>query len=179
MASAALFYSGNHYAQRALNALNNAQDASRDAHRQLNAAHEDKENMAIYATQYGNLLSRKIIGEELRLDWIESLEQLRKRNLVTSFTYNIAPQKTYSPQPPIANGNFDIRYSEMKLNFDLLHEGQLLNFFNALRLQDTGWYQLEGCTLQRNESTDAMTQSPLKAECIGGWVTLKNRNATP
>ena len=77
------------------------------------------------------------------------LEKLRQQNLVIDFRYNIAPQKIYAPQPAIDSGNFDIHYSEMKLQFDLLHEGQLLNFFDALRSQTNGQYQLEGCTLQR------------------------------
>jgi hypothetical protein len=79
----------------------------------------------------------------------------------------------------IDGGNFDIHYSEMKLQFDLLHEGQLFNFFDALRNQIKGQYQLEGCTLQHidtpeNEATPNATH--IKAECNGGWITLKNRS---
>jgi hypothetical protein len=179
LVSALMLVSSGKYADKTQSDLQNAQRTGNDARNRLSAAYEDKENMSIYADEFGKLIERKIIGDDQRLDWIEGLEKLRKQNLVTDFKYNIAPQKIYAPQPAIAGGNFDIHYSEMKLYFDLLHEEQLLNFLTALRLQNIGWYQLDSCTLKRNanESTDAATQTQLRAECTGGWVTLKNRNA--
>lgn len=175
--SAIMLVSSSQYEDRTHRDLQSAQSAGNTARSQLIAAHEDKENMAIYADEYGKLMARKVVGDEQRLDWIEGLEKLRKQNLVADFKYSIAPQKTYAPQPAIASGNFDIRYSEMKLNFDLLHEEQLLNFLTALRIQNVGWYQLDGCTLKRSENADPAIQTQLKAECTGGWITLKNRNA--
>lgn len=179
--SAAILYSSGKYAESARNDRRNAQNMLIDVRNRLATALQDQENMAIYAGEYGALIEQKIIGNDQRLDWMEGLEKIRQKNLVTNFRYNIAPQKIYAPQPPINSGNFDIRYSEMKLQFDLLHEAQLLNFFDALRTDIKGWYQLDGCTLQRagaagneNEQTAA---TRLKAECSGGWITLKNRNA--
>ncbi len=177
LASGIMLYSSGKYTEKTERDLQAAQAASDDARQHLFAANEDKENMAIYADEYGKLMTRKVFGDEQRLDWIEGLEELRKQKLVTDFKYSIAPQKNHTPQPAISSGNFDIHYSEMKLSFDLLHEEQLLNFLEALRLQNTGWYQLDGCTLKRNEGADPITLANLKAECTGGWITLKNRNA--
>lgn len=180
--SAIILYSSGEYAESARNDRRNAQNMLNDARNRLATAVQDQENMAIYAGEYGALIGQKIIGDDQRLDWMEGLEKIRRQNLVTDFRYNIAPQKTYAPQPPIDSSNFDIRYSEMKLQFDLLHEAQLLNFFDALRAGIKGRYQLEGCTLQRSAATlDEDNDSPtaaayLKAECSGGWITLKNRN---
>ena len=173
--SAIILYSSGEYFEKTQKDLRNAQNMGNDARKRFAAAHEDQKNMAIYADEYGVLIERKIIGDDQRLDWMEGLEKLRRQNLVTDFRYSIAPQITYAPQPPVDSGNFNIHYSEMKLQFELLHEAQLLNFFTALRNQIKGWYQLEGCTLQR--VADENTR--LKAECTGGWITLKNRNAQP
>ena len=177
--SAIMLYSSGRYAEKTQRDLRDAQSAGNEARNRLNAANEDQENMSIYADEFGKLIARKIIGDDQRLDWIEGLEKLRKQNLVIDFKYHISPQKNYAPRPVIATGNFDIHYSEMKLNFELLHEEQLLNFLTALRLQNSGWYLLEGCTLQRNTSENSeLTSKPqLSAECTGGWITLKNRNA--
>lgn len=179
--SAVVLYSSGEYAEKTLRDMRNAQKMGNDARNRLAAAHEDQKNMAIYADEYSTLIEHKIIGVDQRLDWMEGLEKLRRQNLVTDFRYSIAPQKIYIPQPPVDSGNFDIHYSETKLQFDLLHEGQLLNFFNALRSQIKGWYQLEGCTLQRSadENISTATSTHLKAECSGGWITLKNRNIQP
>lgn len=183
LVSAIALYSSGHYADKAQKERRNAQNILNDARNHLAAILQDRENMDIYASEYGALIENEIIGDDQRLDWMEGLEKIRRQNLVASFSYAIAPQKIYTPQPPIDSGNFDIRYSEMKLQIDLLHEEQLPDFFNALRSQIKGWYQLEGCTLQRsttiNEDIDSITTATayIKAECSGGWITLKNRNA--
>ena len=180
--SAAILHTSGEYVQSAQNERNSAKNRLNDAHDRLAAASQDQENMAIYAGEYGALLERNIIGDDQRLDWMEGLEQLRQKNLVADFRYSIAPQKNYTSQPPLDSGNFEIRYSEMKLQFDLLHEAQLLNFFAALRAGIKGHYQLESCTLQRHGAAgtkshdNPVATAYLKAECSGGWITLKNRN---
>jgi hypothetical protein len=177
--SAVILYSSGKYAESTQNDLRSAQNMLNDARNHRTTALQDQENMAIYAGEYGALIEQKIIGDDQRLDWMEGLERIRQKNLVMDFRYNIAPQRTYASQPPIDSGNFDIRYSEMKLQFSLLHEGQLLDFFTALHTDIKGRYQLEGCTLQRT-GTDSEAQQTvmarLTAECSGGWITLKDRN---
>lgn len=179
---AAILYSSSEYTESAQNDRRNAQNMLNDARNRLATALQDQQNMAIYADEYGKLIEQKIIGDDQRLDWMEGLEKIRQKNLVTDFRYNIAPQKPYTFQSPVDNSNFDVHYSEMKLQFDLLHEAQLLNFFDALRASIKGQYQLEGCTLQRSIAAineDSPTAAAyLKAECSGGWITLKNRNAS-
>jgi hypothetical protein len=181
-ASATALYASGKYAEKTRNDRRAAQSQLNEARNRLATAKEDRQNMAMYADEYGALIGRKIIGENYRLDWIEGLENIRRQNLVMDFRYNIDPQKTYAPQPAIDSGNFGIYSSEMKLQLDLLHEGQLLDFFAALRKQIKGQYQLEGCTLKSASGSDnresAATVAPhLKAECTGGWITLKNRNS--
>lgn len=175
--SVLVLYSSGEYAKITHKDRRNAQSQLNDARNRLNTAQEDQKNMAIYAGEYGALIERKIIGDNHRLDWMEGLEKIHQKNVALDFRYNIAPQKTYAPQPAMDSGNFDIHYSEMKLQLDLLHEGQLLDFFTALRTRINGWYQLDGCTLKRvNEEADTSVAAHLKAECSGGWITLKNRN---
>lgn len=186
--SSIVLYSSQQYADHTRLDFLAAQQQMNDAHSRLQIAHQDQENLATYSQDYRALEERNIIGDNHRLSWIEGLEKLRQRNIVIDFRYHIAPQKIYALQPAVDSGNFDIHYSEMKLQFELLHEGQLLNFFNALRSQINGQYQLEGCTLLRNaansqddnddDDTPAIATN-IKAECGGGWITLKNRNAQP
>ncbi|HEX5338629.1 MAG TPA: hypothetical protein VFW53_09345 [Gallionella sp.] len=173
---AATVYFTGQYAQQAQREREQAQARLDDARTRLANAREDSANMDAYLAEYAALERRKIVGDEQRLDWMEGLENIRQRNLVAGFGYTIAPQKSYVPPLPLDSGNFDVRYSEMKLQLELLHEAQLLAFFDALRSQINGWYQLEGCALTR--IPDAPPGAPqLKAECSGGWITLKSRSA--
>lgn len=177
--SAAILHFSAQYASHALRDKLSAQSQLNDARSRLTSARQDETNMHFYFAEHLALEKQKIIGEDQRLDWVEGLERIRQMNLVSAFRYHIAPQKPYASPSPIDSGNYDIRYSEMKLQFDLLHEAQLLSFFDVLRSQINGWYQLEGCTLQRVTTAQAEVQnsSPkIKAECSGGWITLKNRN---
>ena len=179
LASSAILYNSGDYAEKAQNELHAAQTLLNDARNRLATAYQDQENMEIYSNEYGSLIKNKVIGDDQRLDWMEGLAKIRQQNLVTEFSYTIAPQKIYTPQAPVSAGNFDIHYSEMELQFDLLHEGQLSNFFAALSSQIKGWYQLEGCKLQRAASAEgagATATTHVKAKCNGGWITLKNRN---
>ncbi len=178
--SSVIIFASSQYANHNQETLRTAQSQMNDARNRLTAARQDQENLSIYSTEYGLLQKQNIIGDDHRLDWIEGLEKLRDQNLTVDFRYNISPQIIYAPQPAIDSGNFDIHYSETKLQFDLLHEGQLLNYFDALRSQIKGRFQLEGCAMQRiamSQNTGTPTSAHIKADCVGGWITLKNRNA--
>ena len=177
--SGIILYSSTRYAQQNETNLHNSQRQINEARNRLTEARNDRENLSVYSAEYGILEEQAIIGDDHRLDWMEGLEKLRSQNLVLDFRYDIAPQKSYAPQPAIDSGNINIHYSEMKLQFDLLHEGQLLKFLDALRKQVKGHYLIESCTLTRNEAeADANTPAThIKADCNGGWITLKSRNA--
>lgn len=156
-------------------AKQNAQRQLTEARNKYNVARDDRDNLSTYAAEYDSWAKRKVIGEEHRLDLIEDLEALRRQNLVIDFKYSIAPQQTYTPNPALDSGSFDLYQSGMKLQLELLHEGQLLSFFNTLNRSMKGWFILEQCALTRGANPNSPTQ--LKAECSGMWLTLKNRNA--
>jgi len=149
-----------------------AQQQLTEARSKLRAAQEDQQNMATYTKEYSAIQRREIIGEEQRLNLIEGLETLRQRNRVLDVKYAIAPQQPYKPLITLDSGNFDLKLSAMTLQLELLHEGQLINFFNSLRTDLNGWFILDKCTLERSSGTGAQ----LKADCAGGWLTLKNRS---
>ena len=177
LVSSVILSGSSQYADATQKDQRTAQSQMNDARNRLTMATQDQESLVDFSHEYDTLEKNKLIGDDHRLDWMEGLEKIRNQNRVIDFRYSIAPQKIYAPQPAIDSGNFDIHYSEMKLQFDLRHEGQLLNFFDALRSQIQGHYQLEGCTMQRNDAAeDTGTPMHLKGECNGGWITLKNRN---
>lgn len=168
----AVFFS-QRFAHNAQQARQEAQRQLADARSRLNAARDDQENMAAYTKEYTAIYRREIIGDEQRLNLIEGLETLRQRKRVLDFKYAIAPQQPYKTVPALDSGNFDLQLSNMTLQIELLHEGQLINFFDSLRRDINGWFVLDKCTMERAPGATAQ----LKAECAGGWLTLKNRNA--
>ncbi|MBI5659922.1 MAG: hypothetical protein HZC43_10360 [Nitrosomonadales bacterium] len=171
--------------------IEKAQRDQRDARRQLGearsrlaTAEEDRENMRTYTLEYNALLKRNVVGSDQRLDWIEGLDKIRRQDQAPgamSFKYSIAPQRTYMPAPALDSGNFELNRSDMTLQFDLLHEEQLMVFFDTVRSDIKGWFILDKCALERTgaapETGASGTAKQLTAECAGGWVTLRNRSA--
>lgn len=173
--AAALVSLSSKYIEKSRKDLQVAQKQLVDAREHLAAAQSDQENMAAYAMEYDNLLARRVIGNEQRLDWLEGLEKLRQQGHVLDFKFTIAPQQSYSPSPSVAVGNFVLNRSPMTMQIDLKHEEQLLKLFTAIHTQMNGWFMLDGCTMSRADAKNA--NSALKTECTGGWFTMKNRSA--
>ena len=160
-----------------------AQNEQRAAQRQLDtartslaSAEEDQKNMKTYTLEYGKLLDRGILGEERRLDWIEDMEKIRQQQHVLNFNYTISPQHPYKLPSATDNGRFRVGVSDMALQFDLLHEMQLLDFLDKLHSDTHGWFSLNSCTIER--AADANASARLKASCSGDWLTLNAGSTT-
>lgn len=178
-----LIAASENFVARSIRDQRSAERQLSEARSHLATAKEDHENMRAYALEYNALLQRNIIGNDQRLDWVEGLEKIHKRDRAPGFIqfkYAIAPQKPYAPSPPLDNSAFDLNLSGMALRFELLHEEQLTVFFDALRTDIKGWFIIERCDLERIAATAGADESGmahrLKAECTGGWLTLKNRS---
>lgn len=149
-----------------------------DAVRKLERTKNEQEDLQGYYHQYQNLVEQNIIGEEKRLDWIESIEEIRNRLNIFSVKYKLDPQETLDMVgTDLPGSSFDLRRSNMTLGLSLLHEGQLLNFIEALSEEAKGMYLLDSCVLTRNDLVRKLKFTPnLEAECTLGWITLNEKN---
>ena len=120
------------FAVNAQNTKRTAQQQLHNSRSKLNMSRDDQQNMSIYTKEYSAIQRHSIIGDEQRLNLIEELDSLRNRSKVMDFKYGIAPQQPYKPLTPVDSGNFDLKYSPMKVELELLHEGQFIGFFDSL-----------------------------------------------
>jgi hypothetical protein len=90
----------------------------------------------------------------------------------------IGPRQA-AAMPGVATGQFDLMRSSMKLSFQVLHEGDVLHFFDLLEKTNSGVFQLKKCTLQRIDNTTptARFQPNLRAECMLDWLTMMPKSA--
>lgn len=147
-----------------------------EAHRKLERTKSEKEDLQGYYHQYQNLVEQNVIGQERRLDWIESIEKIRNKLNIFSVKYKLEPQETLNFETVTTSNSFDLHRSNMTLDFSLLHEGQLLNFLDTLSKEAKGMYLLESCTLTRNDFVRQLRFIPnLQAECTLGWITLNEK----
>ncbi len=149
-----------------------------EALRKLERTKNEQEDLQGYYHQYQNLVEQNVIGQERRLDWIETIEKIRNQLNIFSVKYKLEPQETLNLENNSTSNSFDLHRSNMTLDISLLHEGQLLNFFDALSEEAKGMYLLESCTLTRNDLVRQLRFVPnLQAECTLGWITLNEKNA--
>ena len=149
-----------------------------DSVRKLERTKNEQEDLQGYYHQYQKLVEQNIIGEEKRLDWIESIEKIRNRLNIFSVKYKLEPQETLDMGgTDLPGSSFDLHRSSMTLGLSLLHEGQLLNFIDALSEEAKGMYLLDSCILTRNDLIRKLKFTPnLEAECTLGWITLNEKN---
>lgn len=164
----------NAHLDRTLQELLNAQRQVSAAQGKLRSTQNDLASLSTYAPEYAALADHKIIADEQRLDWIEELEKLHRQHRVVNLKYTLAAQQPY---PALNSENFEIKLSPLNLQLELLHEMQLLQFIAALRSDTKGLFILDQCTLERIGTTSTSTGAQLKADCSGGWITIKHRGA--
>jgi hypothetical protein len=175
--SVALIWLSLWYEQRVSTMEHVAQSQLTLARQQLTSAQQDALNMQAYLVEYAQLTQHRIIGEEQRVDWLETAAALQQQAWVEDFHYSMDPQQLYpSPFSSVEIGHFALYRSPMQLELSLRHELQLVHFFKVLTEQSSGWFQLTGCTLQRVSDAE---DSLLTAHCQGDWITLKVRQESP
>jgi len=147
-----------------------------EARSKLERTKNEQEDLQGYYHQYQALVEQNVIGQERRLDWIEAIEKIRNQLNIFSVKYKLEPQETLNLGTNSLGNSFDLYQSNMTLNFSLLHEGQLLDFFDALT-ETKGMYLLESCSLTRNDVVRQLRFTPnIQAECSLGWITLNEKS---
>ncbi|MBI5919089.1 MAG: hypothetical protein HY849_06925 [Nitrosomonadales bacterium] len=141
------------------------------AHHNVASARADQEQLPALSALYRTLQARQVIGAAEPLNWQAQLEALRLQT--PGLRYTLAAQQPYAALPP---GQFIQTLSQVKLQLDLLHEGQLFDVLDKLRASEVGWFLLERCSLERTEPD--MPTSRLNAECVGGWLNLHRAETT-
>ncbi len=141
------------------------------ARRQFQQVEQEKRDIALFQPIYRELLARRLVGLENRLDWIDALRQLQDRFGLAAIAYDIAPRQPVVVSPAMDLGRYRLYTTRMRLQMDLLHEGDLVALLSGLRA--LGHSTVQDCTLKRPTSAPATPLAPtVTASCTLNWVTL-------
>lgn len=162
-------------AQREVAAARSERNQARE--RLTRIAEEEKEvndKLAVYQ----RLKSLKIIGEEQRLEWADSMTRIRTTRELLDLRYTVEPKKLLTSAAG-SNGGVEFYYSTMKVRIDLLHEGDLITFLRDLRESGNGYYAPKRCSLSRTGTAPTGTSivPRLRAECEVDLITIIDRAA--
>ena len=122
--------------------------------------------------RFVNLYRRGIVGDEMRLDWVEILKNAAATLKLPGLRYEITSREPYSPAFP--TGPYQVSTSTMKLDLGLLHENDLASLLQDLDEKAPGIYTVRECTLKRAQNVVAENpdEENVKAECDLLWFTL-------
>jgi hypothetical protein len=116
---------------------------------------------------FSNLQARGVIGEEMRLDWVELLKDIRDKRRLMNVEFEIAPQRALDSGPV---SNFSFYASTMKLQFRPLHEEDVLRLIDDLRRQAKALIQVKSCKVSRLPGNGL---AQLQADCQIDWITAR------
>ena len=102
------------------------QSQFRIAQQKFLSSGSEKDDIIAFLPQYQALIDKGFIGEEQRQAWIQTLQDIQKAYRLFPIEYRLNPlAETQPPFLPNLAG-FTLHQSQMNLNFDMLHEGDLL-----------------------------------------------------
>lgn len=135
---------------------------------------KNRQLVAEHLQAYQALVKRGFVGDENRLDWVESLRKISKSKKVTAIDYDIKAIQPYVSGKNINPVIFQINASEMVLSMKLMHERDLLDIFSELNRRTAGIYDIQGCMIRRQGQKIQFDYNAVNiiAECTLNWFTI-------
>lgn len=114
-------------------------------------------------------------GEEPRLRWVEHVLEVEKAlTLPVPLRFKLDVRKPYTPAVPTPGTANRLFASSMEVTLGLLHEGDLLYFFNQLANRGYGVYDVRACRMERVNSPSGdpgalQVEAHVNAVCQINW----------
>lgn len=176
VAAAFVYFSAGVY-DSAKQSLANRDNELKQARQRIQNAGEEKEMISRYVAGYQQLAGSGFVGDEQRINWLDSLRIANEEARIFGVEYDISVQRPYAYAAEFSTGQLLLQESVMHLRFRLLHEEDLPRFFAALARRGGGLYTIDQCSMRRVKSGEAektaQFQPNLTAECDLRWLTVK------
>ena len=157
-------------------ALQQQQNLLNSARQRFQSSGIEKQTITEYLPLYQALITKGLVGEERRLEWVDELRKQHQLNKLFSIKYSIGLQEPYKPNFASNLEGFVLNRSIMTLDLDMLHEEDILQLTEALSKKDKEVFMLRDCELTRL-NTGAVLSSQLianlHAKCELDWLTLR------
>ena len=175
LAGVACAFAADNYLQKTktLGAATSAQRAEVQA--KLASANEEEREIKANLQQYQALAARGIVGEENRLDWVDTVTAIKNERRLFNINYSIEPQKELAYPGFSPGGGVKFLVSRVKLTIQLLHEEDLLNFIDDLSRRGKLYLSVRSCNVTRASLGGGTTLAPrLQAECVFDLITISH-----
>lgn len=164
-------YAANEQARRELDSTT-AQFRQTEA--KLRQVRTEEQEIKDKSALFLRLLSGGVIGEEHRLDWTEMLRDSQRLLRLPRMSYEFAPQ---IPLESGAAGDYAFYASAMRIQMQLVHEYDLINFLDLVQRQAKALVVVRSCNVRRPGAQGGETGNNLIAECDLDWITARGASA--
>ena len=178
LAGGAVYYTDK-LAKAAVTDLTRQKGVLQTAQSRMRQSGDEKDTIVKYVESYRELEKTGFAGEEQRINWLDALRNANTRAGLFGVSYQIGIQHPYPNAAEFDAGSIALQESIMELDMRLMHEGDLLRFFDELRAQKVGLFDVKECTLVRTDRAETLRNSPyLSAQCDLAWITARPGAAT-
>lgn len=171
-----LFGYAQYYNANQEQALQTQQNLLNAARQRYQSSGMEKDTIVEYLPQYQALISKGFVGEERRIEWVDNLRAQHKNHKLFGIKYNIGQQEKYAPTFALNLGGFTLHRSTMRLELDMLHEGDLLQLTESLNANNAASFMLRDCEIVRLNTGGPLSNqliANLHAQCELDWLTLR------
>lgn len=154
--------------------------ALKEARERYERSGTEREAILSYLPAYRKLQAEGVVGEEQRIEWVESLRTANKQVGLFGIAYQIEARKPFVLIGQGSPAAQFLRETPMKLTFGVVHEADLMRFLEVLGTQKSGLFMLRRCAIDRPQRLDSPgpRQANLNAQCDLSWLTLDPPKAT-
>lgn len=155
-----------------------------EAKQRYYSAINQKQLLKKFEEQYKKLISSGIVGDEDRLNWVDTIEKITANNRIPYLKYKIDKrQQLKSNEINQKYPGIQLSKSGMSLEMQLLHEGDLYTIINSLHKNAKGLFDIESCAIVRNTTQvesliDSQTDKNFSAKCQLNWYTMQKSVVT-
>lgn len=144
------------------------------AEQRFRTSGQEKDTIIQYLPEYQRLIDIGFIGQEKRLEWVDGLRRIHKDQKLFNISYSINPQEAYTIGILPNLGDFTLNRSVMKLELNMLHEGDLITLVEKLRAEQGSTFIVRDCELTRVTAAKPNTFVPnMLGKCELDWLTLR------
>lgn len=154
-------------------ALDKQQRELNQARQRYQTSGSEKETIVKYLPTYQKLIQQGFVGEERRIEWVDTLRTIHQQHKLFGIKYSIGAQEQFKPAFTLNTGSFGLYRSVMKLELSMLHEGDLLTLINSLAEQQSTPFMLRECEINRVAKVNPDKLAPyFLANCELDWLTI-------
>lgn len=175
-AGAVCAYAADRYLQETRQLASSTSAQRTEVQARLASANEEEREIKANLQQYQALAARGVIGDENRLDWVDTVTAIKNERRLFNISYSIEPQKELD-YPGFGPGSgVKFMNSRVKMTLQLLHEVDLLNFIDDLTRRSKPYVSVRSCDVRRESAGGSGTSlAPrLLANCVFDLITISH-----